>query len=317
MNELLTAPRKGVRPRWWASILRWFDTGVAEENLRPEEYYKVDWIRAIPFFAWHLSCLAVIWVGWSPAAVAVCAALYFVRMFAITAFYHRYFSHRTYKTSRAAQFVFAVLGASAMQKGPLWWAARHRQHHRHADQPEDIHSPREHGFLWAHFLWVTCRGSFNTDYDEIKDLAKYPELRWLDRYNLIAPALLAGAVYLLGEALERWAPGLGTSGPQLLVWGFLISSALVFHGAGLINSVAHLVGRRRYDITDDSRNSMALALLILGEGWHNNHHRYPAAARNGFFWWEVDITWYLLLALARLGVIWDLKPVPKSVLEGH
>jgi stearoyl-CoA desaturase (delta-9 desaturase) len=248
-------------------------------------------------------------------AVGVALGLYLIRVFSITAFYHRYFSHRTYKTSRPAQFIFALLGASAMQKGPLWWAAQHRKHHRHADKEEDIHSPNEHGLLWSHMLWVTSRGSFNTDMDEVKDLARFPELRALNRYDWLVPLLLAGGLYLLGFVLERAAPGLGTSGMQMLIWGFFISTVTLFHATSLVNSMAHRLGSRRYNTPDQSRNNLLLALLTLGEGWHNNHHYYPATTRQGFFWWEIDVTYYLLVLLARTGLIWDLRPVPKRVRE--
>lgn len=312
MNQIADTPAAARRP-WWISVARWVDGSAAEQDLRPEERYKIDWVRAIPFFTLHLACLAVIWVGWSPVAVAVAATLYFLRIFAITAFYHRYFSHRTFKTSRPVQFIFALLGASAVQKGPLWWAAQHRKHHRHSDQPDDIHSPNEHSLLWSHMLWVTSRGSFNTDLNEVKDLAKFPELRALNRFDSAVPLVLASALFLLGFILERVAPGLGTSGPQLLIWGFFISTVTVFHGTSLINSMAHRFGRQRYNTSDQSRNSLILALLTLGEGWHNNHHHYPATTRQGFYWWEIDITYYVLLLMARLHLIWDLRPVPEAV----
>lgn len=316
MNQTLAAPRS-TRRHWWLSVVRWFDSSVAENNLRPEEVYKIDWLRAIPFLMLHLACLGVIWVGWSPLAVGLAVALYFLRIFTITAFYHRYFAHRTFKTSRPVQFIFALLGSCALQKGPLWWAAQHRKHHRHADKPEDIHSPNEHSLLWAHMLWITARGSFNTDMNEVKDLAKFPELRLLNRYDTAVPLLLAVFLFGLGALLKHVAPGLGTSGPQLLIWGFFISTVAVFHGTSLINSAAHRVGWRRYDTHDQSRNSMILALLTLGEGWHNNHHYYPATARQGFFWWEIDITYYLLLLMARTGLIWELRPVPEHVRAGR
>jgi len=277
--------------------------------------YTVDWLRVLPFVGVHLACLGVIWTGWSPIAVGVAVALYLVRMFAITGFYHRYFSHRSFKTSRAAQFAFAVLGASAAQRGPIWWAAHHRAHHAHPDQPEDAHSPVQHGFLWSHMGWFLSRHHYDADLSRVRDLTRFRELKWLDDNDFVVPVALGVLLFLLGAALERWAPGLGTDGWQMLVWGFFISTVALYHGTYTINSLAHRFGRRRFETGDESRNSFWLSLITLGEGWHNNHHYYPAAARQGFYWWEIDLTYYGLRALAALGIVRDLKPVPESVLE--
>ena len=294
------------------SVMRWFYTASASQS-EPGGSNEVDWIRMIPFMAMHLACLGVLWVGWSSTAVAVAVFLYLFRMFAITGFYHRYFSHRTFKTTRWGQLVFAILGSTATQKGPLWWAAHHRDHHRYSDKEGDIHSPLREGFYWSHVGWITRRANFRTKLENVKDLAKFPELRFLDRFDLLVPLLLAGGLFLVGHAMKVYAPHLNTSGPQLLVWGFFISTVVLFHGTSTINSLAHLVGRRRYQTTDESRNNFILALITLGEGWHNNHHHFPASTRQGFFWWEVDITYYILRVLAWLGIVWDLKGVPEHV----
>ncbi len=271
----------------------------------------------LPFVAIHAACLGAFATGVSATAVTVAVLLFVVRMFAITAFYHRYFSHRAFRTSRAAQFVFALLGASAVQRGPLWWAAHHRHHHTHADRPDDCHSPVEHGFLWSHCGWFLARENFATRIALVPDLARFPELRWLDRYDAAVPVALALALYALGAWLERTAPGLGTGGWQLLVWGFCISTVALWHSTFAINSFAHRFGSRRYATRDASRNNVWLALLTLGEGWHNNHHRYPAAARQGFYWWEVDVSWYGLRLLAALGIVSDLRPVPAAIRDSH
>ncbi|MEP6671294.1 MAG: acyl-CoA desaturase, partial [Chthoniobacter sp.] len=242
-------------------------------------------------------------------------ALYLVRMFAITGFYHRYFSHRSFHTSRAMQFVFAALGNTAVQRGALWWAAVHRHHHKHADHDEDVHSPGLSGFWWAHIGWMTSSKNFPTNYDSIRDLAKFPELVFLNRFDLAVPAVFGLALFLFGEALRIFAPGLGTSGGQMFVWGFFVSTVVLLHGTLFINSLAHAFGSRRFRTEDDSRNNFLLAVITLGEGWHNNHHRFMGAARQGFFWWEIDVTYYLLKMLSSVGLIWDLKPVPHSVLE--
>lgn len=273
----------------------------------------IDWRRVWPFLAMHLACLGVLWVGVSWIAVWLALALYAVRMFAITAFYHRYFAHRTFRASRPVQFVFALIGASSAQRGPLWWAAHHRTHHRHADTGNDPHSPRLQGFWWSHMGWFMTRDGFRTDTSRVRDLAVYPELRWLDRHDRIVPVLLALALFALGAWLETHAPELGTSGPQLLVWGFFVSTVVLFHATVTINSLAHRFGRRRFATRDDSRNNAWLAVLTFGEGWHNNHHFYPGSARQGFHWWEIDLTWYGLRLLAALGLVRDLKPVPAWV----
>ncbi len=272
-----------------------------------------SWFRLWPFVLIHGMCLGVIWVGWSWPAVIVCVLMYVLRMFAITGFYHRYFSHRTFKTSRFFQFVFAVWGTTAAQRGPLWWAAHHRHHHRHSDKPEDVHSPHSHSLLWSHMLWITAPSNSPTEMKAVRDLAKYPELRLLNKYDVWVPVAMSFAMFYLGMAISYYFPQSGTSAMQMLIWGFFVSTVLLFHGTSLVNSMAHLVGRRRYETGDHSRNSLLLALLTLGEGWHNNHHFYPASTRQGFFWYEIDITYYVLKMMSFLGIIWDLKPVPAHV----
>jgi len=262
----------------------------------------------------HVACLGVLWVGVSGFAISVAAALYAVRMFALTGFYHRYFSHRTFQTSRSVQFIFAVIGACSVQRGPLWWAAHHRNHHRHADTARDPHSPNQYGFLWSHCGWFLTRRHFRTDLSRVPDLAKYAELRVLDRYDTLVPLLLAAALYALGVLLEHVVPQMGASGGQLLIWGFFVSTVLLFHATVTINSLAHGYGRRRFDTKDDSRNNLWLALLTFGEGWHNNHHFFPSSSRQGFRWWEIDLTWYGLRVLSALGLVSDLRPVPAWVL---
>ena len=288
----------------------YFRRGVEETRALPE---KMEWGKVLPFAVLHLGCLGVIWVGWSPVAVMTCALLYLVRMFFITGIYHRYFCHKAYKTSRPVQFLFALLGLLCVQRGALWWAAVHRHHHAHSDEEVDVHSPRQKGFLWAHIGWMTSSRNFPTDYRLIPDLAKFPELVFLNRFDLIGPVLLAFLTYGFGALLGAFYPSLHTSGLQMLFWGGFISTVLLFHGTCCINSMAHVWGKPRYDTGDDSRNSFLLALITLGEGWHNNHHRYQSAARQGFYWWEIDPTYYTLRLLSLLGVISDLKRVPESI----
>lgn len=275
----------------------------------------IEWWTTIPFAAVHLACLGVLWVGWSWTAVAVCFALYGIRMFAITGFYHRYLSHRSYKTSRWFQFLFSLVGASSTQKGPIWWASHHRHHHLYSDQENDTHSPLQAGFWYSHIGWVFARGNAESRSRLVPDLMKYPELRVLNRFDTLVPILLGTATFGLGVLLQTVAPSLGTSGPQMLVWGYFISTTLLAHGTFTINSLSHVLGTRRYETKDTSTNNWYLALITMGEGWHNNHHHYPTSARQGFFWWEIDLTYYGLYLLSKLGLIWDLKRVPAHILE--
>lgn len=298
---------------WRQALLRWIKGDETTVEVAPEGERQVDWLRLLPFALLHLSCLGVLWVGWSPLAVWVAVLSYWVRMFAVTGFYHRYFSHRTFRTSRLVQFLFAVLGSAAAQRGPLWWAGHHRHHHRHSDTAGDLHSPREHGFWWSHMLWITTRSNFPTRLYNVSDLARFPELRFLDRFDMVAPLLLAVAMAALGRYCGTRFPESGTSGVQMLVWGFSISTVVLFHATCTINSLAHLFGSRRFATRDNSRNNLWLALITLGEGWHNNHHRYPGSTRQGFYWWELDPTYYLLKLFSRIGLIGDLRPVPEAV----
>ncbi len=293
------------------AVRSWFDATAPGGTTSESD--RIHWLRVVPFIGLHLACLGVLWVGVSWFAVAVAAILYALRMFAITGFYHRYFSHKAFKTSRAIQFLFAVIGASSVQRGPLWWAAHHRHHHRYSDTASDPHSPLLHGFWWSHIGWFLTPKSFATDAAAIPDLVRYPELRFLDRFDLLLPAALAGFLFALGMLLEQIAPGLQTTGPQLLIWGFFVSTVVLFHVTVTINSLGHQWGTRRYPTRDHSRNNALLALLTFGEGWHNNHHHYPGSARQGFRWWEIDLTYYGLRLLALLGLIWDLKPVPVNL----
>jgi stearoyl-CoA desaturase (Delta-9 desaturase) len=298
-------------------IAQWLDSDHRrDEQPAPETLpERVNWERTLPFIFLHLGCIVLIWVGMSWPSVVAAALLYVIRMFAITGFYHRYFSHRTFRTSRFVQFLFAVLGNSSMQRGPLWWAATHRHHHKHSDHEEDVHSPVMRGFLWSHIGWLTSARNFPTAYRSIPDLSKYPELVFLNRFDQIVPFLYG--LFMLGSGwlFEHYLPQTGVTMWQFFIWTFFISTTVLLHGTLFINSLAHVWGKRRYETADDSRNSWLLAFITLGEGWHNNHHRYPHATRQGFRWWEIDPTYFGLKVLSWLGLIWDLRPVPASVLE--
>lgn len=298
------------------SIRHWFDTSADQAEFFADGKTKVDWLRVIPFIGIHLGCLLAFSVGVSPLAIFICVFLYLLRMFAITGFYHRYFSHKSFKTSRVLQFIFAVIGAASTQRGPLWWAAHHRTHHRHSDQKKDPHTPNK-GFLWSHMGWFLSRENYVADYKRVTDLQKYKELVWLDRYDTAVPFFLALGLLILGNRLNAYYPSLGTSGWQLVVWGYFISTVVLIHATLCINSLAHKVGKRRYATQDQSRNNGFLALVTLGEGWHNNHHYFPASARQGFYWWEVDITFYILKIFSWLGLIWDVRTVPIEKRDNH
>jgi stearoyl-CoA desaturase (delta-9 desaturase) len=265
---------------------------------------KLDLAGSIPFFTIHLLALGVFFVPFHWSYLAVALGLYVVRMFGITAGYHRYFSHRAYKTSRWFQFVLAFLATTSAQKGVLWWAAHHRHHHKYSDTPEDVHSPKQQGLWWAHVGWILSTKYNETHFDRIKDFAKYPELRWLNKYHLVPPLLLAGALWLIG-------------GLPLVLWGFVFSTVLLWHGTFTINSLTHIFGKARYASKDESKNHWLLALITLGEGWHNNHHFYQSTANQGWFWWEVDVSYYTLKVLSWLGIVWDLRTPPEHIKYAH
>jgi stearoyl-CoA desaturase (delta-9 desaturase) len=255
---------------------------------------KIDKISSIPFVLVHVLCLAAIWTGVSWKSIGVCIALYYLRMMALTITYHRYFSHRSFKTSRVFQFILAFAATTTAQKGVLWWAAHHRHHHRASDQVDDVHSPSQRGFWWSHVGWILCRKYNETRFELIKDFARYPELRLLNTFHLVPPTLLAVALYFWG-------------GWQMLVVGFFWSTVLLWHGTFTINSLSHVFGSRRYKTTDTSRNNWLLALITCGEGWHNNHHYHQNTANQGWFWWEVDLSYYVLVGLSWVGLVSDLR----------
>ncbi len=265
----------------------------------PEE--RVNWVSSIPFFLVHVACFAVVFTGITTTALILLPIMFFGRSFFVTAAYHRYFSHKAFRLNRFWQFVFAFQAEASAQKGVLWWAANHRHHHRASDTPADIHSPRK-GFWWSHVGWILSNKYKDTDLTAIKDFAAYPELVWLDKHEGMPPWIYGIAAFAIG----------GWSG---LVVGFVWSTVLLWHSTFLVNSAAHVFGRRRYETADTSRNSMLIALVTGGEGWHNNHHHYQASARQGFFWWEIDMTYYVLKVMSWVGIVKDLKQPPARVLR--
>jgi stearoyl-CoA desaturase (delta-9 desaturase) len=264
----------------------------------PDE--KVNWVTSIPFLLVHAAPLLFIFTGITATAVAIFFVTLLGRMFFITSTYHRYLAHRAFRMNRFWQFVFVFAAGSSAQKGGLWWAGHHRNHHKYSDSERDIHSPRR-GFWWSHVGWILCDKYGETPFDDIKDFASYPELRFLNRHNWIPPWTLGAACFLIG----------GWSG----LVAFFASTVVLWHGTFIVNSLAHVFGRRRYETTDTSRNSLIIALLTGGEGWHNNHHRYQSSARQGFRWWQIDTTYYCLWALSKVGIVHDLRPVPARVID--
>jgi stearoyl-CoA desaturase (delta-9 desaturase) len=267
------------------------------------ELDKLRWIDNLPYWGVHVAAVVgVAWVGFSWTGVIWAAAMYAAHIFAITGVYHRYFSHRAYKTGRVFQFLLALLGVTSVQKGPLWWAAHHRHHHKYSDKPEDVHSPVQRGFWWSHHLWILVKRHKQTHFDRVKDLAAFPELMFLEKYEQLIVVAYAATLYFIG-------------GATALFYGFFVATVLCWHATFTINSLSHVWGKRRYQTTDDSRNNIWLALLTFGEGWHNNHHHYQRSVRQGFYWWEVDITYYVLRTFQAVGLVWDLHTVPRHVRD--
>ena len=266
---------------------------------------RISWGKSIPFIVIHLSAVVGVAVlGWSWKGFALAVALYYVRMFGVTAGYHRYFSHRSFRTGRVMQFLFALLATSSAQKGVLWWASHHRVHHKLSDKPGDVHSVLMDGFWWSHVGWIMSSKYENTERDKVRDLEKFPELVWLETWHLVPPTILGVSLYLIG-------------GWHAFVWGLLVSTVMLWHGTFTINSLTHVFGRRRYVTTDNSRNSLILALVTMGEGWHNNHHYYQRSVRQGFYWWEIDMTFYILKVMQALGLVWDLHAPPRHVRDSR
>jgi stearoyl-CoA desaturase (delta-9 desaturase) len=273
------------------------------ERLERPSWQRIDWIGSWPYLSFHvLTLVGALWVMPTTQALWLCAGAYVVRILGISLSYHRYFAHRTFKTSRPFQLLLAFWAQTSVQKGVLWWAGHHRNHHRFSDQEDDVHSPVLRGFWWAHIGWILNPRYEATPHEVIKDMAAYPELVWLDKHKHVPSVALALFMFLVGGL-----PG--------LVWGFGVSTVILWHCTFSINSMAHLFGKRRYPTTDTSRNNVWLAILTGGEGWHNNHHYFCSSARLGFRWWEFDPTYYLISLFEKVGLVWDVRRPPPHVIE--
>jgi stearoyl-CoA desaturase (Delta-9 desaturase) len=293
-------------------------------TMDPEERGQIVFKKEIGFLLIHLAPILAFWTHVTWVDWTLCISLYFIRMFFVTGVYHRYFSHSTYKTSRFFQFLLAFGAESSLQKGVLHWAANHRTHHKYSDTPKDPHSKKIYGFWYSHIGWIAGPDYKETKFNLVKDFAKYPELLWLNKYHLVPPLTLLLGVFFLGgynnaanAGVEITLLSIMSHGLSSLLIGFFLSTVLLFHGTFSINSLMHMFGRKRYESNDESKNNLILALITLGEGWHNNHHYYQSTVRQGFYWWEIDITFYILKFMSWIGLIWDLKPVPKHIKDSR
>jgi stearoyl-CoA desaturase (delta-9 desaturase) len=298
-------------------LLKIFDNNYAEKYYQKQKGVDgdtIDWFRVIPFILIHIGALAALWTHFEWYLVWVALFLFVIRMFAITGFYHRYFAHKTFKTSRLMQFIFAFIGSTAAQRGPIWWASHHRRHHLNSDRHNDHHSPHTHHFLWSHMGWFLAKKNFLTDRKVVRDLIKFKELVLIDRFDWVPPVLLLLSLFVIGEYLSLTS---GISGLNMVIWGFCVSTILVYHCTFAVNSIAHLWGTQRYNTKEESKNNFFVALFTFGEGWHNNHHHFPGSIRQGFYWWEVDLTYYALRFLSFFGIVYNLRTVSKAIRQKH
>ncbi|EDZ64609.1 palmitoyl-monogalactosyldiacylglycerol delta-7 desaturase [beta proteobacterium KB13] len=298
-------------------LLKIFDNNYAEKYYQKQKDVDgdtIDWFRVIPFILIHFGALAAFWTHFEWYLFWVALFLFMIRMFAITGFYHRYFAHKTFKTSRLMQFIFAFIGSTAAQRGPIWWASHHRRHHLNSDRHNDHHSPHTHHFLWSHMGWFLAKKNFLTDRKVVRDLTKFKELVLIDRFDWLPPVLLLISLFVIGEHSSLTS---GISGLNMVIWGFCVSTILVYHCTFAVNSIAHLWGTQRYNTKEESKNNFFVALITFGEGWHNNHHHYPGSIRQGFYWWEVDLTYYALRFLSFFGIVYNLRTVSKAIRQKH
>ena len=286
----------------------------AYENRLPGE--KLSLIVSLPFLSVHVGALFALTIYPSSFALFMVFLMYFIRMFGITAGFHRFFSHKTFKTSRAFQFILAYLATCSAQMGPIWWASHHRHHHKYTDEIEDPHTPTLKGFFWAHVGWIMSPANSPTKEEYVGDLNRFPELKFLDKYHYLAPLSMALFLYGLGEYMAVNYTQYNTNGMELLLWGFFVSTVILYHATFTVNSVCHVFGYRTYDTKDGSVNNWLVAILTLGEGWHNNHHAFPNSERQGHKWYQIDICHYILWSLSKIGIVWDIRGVPEdSIIE--
>tara|TARA_B110000014_G_scaffold261149_1_gene252313 strand:- start:3355 stop:4239 length:885 start_codon:yes stop_codon:yes gene_type:complete len=285
----------------------------AYENRLPGE--RLSLIVSLPFLSVHIGAIYALTVSPSLFALFIVGLMYFIRMFGITAGFHRLFSHRSFKTNRLFQFFLAYSATCSAQMGPIWWASHHRHHHKYTEQIEDSHTPTLKGFFWAHVGWIMSPANSPTKEKYVEDLMKYPELRWLDKYHYFAPFSLAVFLYVLGEYMAVNYSQYNTNGMELLLWGFFVSTVFLYHATFMVNSVCHVFGHRTYDTKDESVNNLLVAILTLGEGWHNNHHAFPNSEKQGHKWYQIDICHYILWCLSKIGIVWNIREVPDDSIK--
>jgi len=264
-------------------------------------FQRQAYIVMFAMLLFHLGCLGVFYTGVSIESFTVFLIRFLIIGSGITIGYHRLLAHRSFTTSRFMQFIFALNGTMAIQGGPLWWVSHHRLHHAHTETDKDVHSPIKYGFWESHIGWMINPKSIKETPSYAKDLYKFPEIKFLQKHYVIITLLQGILIYLLGEYLP------GTSGAEMLVWGFFISTVYLWHITFCVNSVCHLWGKRPYNTNDNSTNNVVVALLTGGEGWHNNHHMYPYSARHGLKWWQIDISYAVIKLLSILRLVRNIK----------
>ena len=287
--------------------------------MNDKKQFHIDWPRCIPFIGMHIGVISLCFVDFSWTAVLFGIGFYCIRMLAITGFYHRYFAHRAFKTSRWFQFVGACVGNASIQRGPLWWAAHHRDHHLHSDTDKDVHSPTLSGFWFSHMGWFMTKEHYDLKEDRIRDFSKYPELMFITKYDTVVPALFFALCFAIGWSWQFLVPAAegvwALTAGQMIAYAFFASTVVLYHATFCVNSLLHVWGTRPYKTADTSRNNALISIIVFGEGWHNNHHHFQSSARNGFRWWEFDPTFWALKVLSWIGIVWDLKEVPPHIVH--
>ena len=279
-----------------AGLRAWLlsDKGMGKEMIPPsakEVAYSVDWVRSVPFIALHLMCFGDFYSGLE----SCCSCRVYMPVFCANVF-HYWFLSSVFFTSNLQSKPFHATASGfgrdllCSKRSFMVGSASSSTSQVFRRSRRSAFPPTNMAFFGVHIGWITDKRNFPTRMSLVPDLARFRELRFLDQFDLLVPASMGVGLYFLGEFLSSNYPALGTNGWQMLIWGFFVSTILLLHGSCMINSAAHLMGKQNYETGDQSRNSLILSLFTLGEGWHNNHHYYPATARQGFFWWELDVT---------------------------
>ena len=257
----------------------------------------INWATSITMVVFHIGAVAALFMFTWPALIACLVLWWAAGSLGVGMGFHRLLTHRGFKTPKGVEYFLTLCGLLALEAGPIRWVVTHRIHHAHTDAPGDPHTPRE-GSWWAHMGWI-LKGTAQRYDDSVcmryaPDLMKDPVHRWFEKWYYVPLVVLGGILFAVG-------------GWPMLFWGVFLRVTFNFHTTWLVNSATHLWGTRRFETKDDSRNSWWVALLTWGEGWHNNHHAHPSAARHGLAWYEVDVNWWGIRALQSLGLAKDIK----------